>query len=88
MKAKACQHPGLLIETRFSFHQFLIEKLKSAFVHIGYPPKRRNLSASVNPHKDVGGHEMIAFAFLPPTPSAVIVLEIVQTIPDLFPPSD
>ena len=75
--SEGVQHPRLDRQVSFRFDDLVLEEtnraLDGVFLH-----RDPRVARQDQPPDDVGGHEVIAVAFLPPAPAAVAVLEVVE----------
>src|SRR4029079_1868706 len=77
------EHPRLCVIISLFFDEFLVEKRSRAFHHV-----RLHVDAGLSPEthapEHVSGHEVIALALLPPTPTTVNMLKVVKTFQPLL----
>src|SRR4029453_7596905 len=76
------EHPGLLVVVNFFFDEFFVEVTRRTFSDIMFH-LNASLACERQSPKYVGSHVVIAVAIFPPTPAAVGVLEVVETIKTL-----
>src|SRR5215813_15325930 len=83
VNSERVEHPRLHVIAQLFFDYLFVEIVDALFERFGLDLNSSVARARQSPY-DVGRHEMIALAFLPPAPAAVRVLETIEPIETLL----